>query len=131
MIYSKAVNGNSNEELAYSYIDTAPLTGINYYRLRQVDRDDKSMYSKIEQVIFSDASGVNVYPNPATSTVNIEAPEGSRISVYNIIGQRVTVPATGSGQLSVLDVSALAGGSYIIHILGVSGITGHRLAVIK
>jgi hypothetical protein len=132
MVYSKAINGNSHESLDYSYIDAAPLPGTNYYRLRQVDRDGKSAYSKIELVIFGSAPGVRVYPNPAANTVNVEASEGSEISVYNIIGQRITVPATGRGRLTTLDVSALSAGNYTIQVLdAASGTSSHKLSVIK
>jgi hypothetical protein len=132
IVYSKADGGNSNEKLAYSYVDAAPLSGTNYYRLRQVDRDGKSVYSKIRQVTFDAASGVKVYPNPATHTVYIEASEGSQVSVYNIIGQRMEVRTTGSGHLTTLDVSALSAGNYTIHILdAASGMSSHKLTVVK
>ena len=128
---SHAKNGNSHEKLAYSYIDAAPLSGTNYYRLRQVDFDGKSAYSNIEQVTFGTASGIRIYPNPATRTVTIEAAEGSKIAVYNMIGQRIAVPATRSNRLSVLDVSALAAGNYTIQVLDDSGISSHKFTVVK
>ena len=132
IVYSKAANGNSNGKLAYSYTDAAPLTGTNYYRLRQVDRDGKSEYSKIEQVTFGAAPGVKVYPNPAISTVNIEASEGSKVSVYNMVGQRMAVRATGSGRLTTLDVSALSAGNYTIQVQdNTSGMSSHKLTIVK
>lgn len=132
IVHSKANGGNSSEKLAYSYIDATPLPGINYYRLRQVDRDDKSAYSRIEQVTFEDRANVKVYPNPATRKVNIEAPESSKVSVYNIIGQHIIVPATGSGRLTTLDVSTLSPGNYTIRVLNTtSGISSHKLTVVK
>jgi hypothetical protein len=132
MVYSKAANGNSHESLNYDYTDVAPMTGINYYRLRQVDRDGKSVYSKIEQVTFGAGTGIRIYPNPATRTVNVEAPEGSQVVVYNIIGQRIEVPVTGSGTVRVLNVSGLSSGNYTIQVLDhVSGMSSHKLAVVK
>lgn len=132
IVYSKAEGGNSNEKLSYSYTDATPLNGTNYYRLRQVDHDGKSEYSKIEQVIFGAGSGVKVYPNPAVSTVNIEASEGSKVSVYNMVGQRMEVRATGSGRLTTLDVSALSAGNYTIQVLdNTSGMSSHKLTIVK
>ena len=132
IVYSKAANGNSSEKLAYSYVDAAPLAGTNYYRLRQVDRDGKSEYSKIEQVIFGSGSAVKVYPNPATSIVKVEAPEGSKIAVYNMVGQRVNVAASGSGRLTTIDVSALSAGNYTIQVLdNTSGMSSHKLTIVK
>lgn len=132
VVYSKAAGGNSNEKLSYSYVDASPLAGINYYRLRQVDHDGKSEYSKIEQVSFGTASGVKVYPNPAISTVNIEASEGSKVSVYNMIGQRMEVRSSGSGRLTTLDVSSLSAGNYTIQVQdNTSGISSHKLTIVK
>lgn len=53
--YSLAINGNSNRELAYTFMDKTMLSGINYYRLQQVDKDKRSSYSV---VISLDNSGV-------------------------------------------------------------------------
>ena len=132
IVYSKAANGNSSEKLAYSYVDAAPLSGTNYYRLRQVDLDGKSEYSKIEQVIFGSGSAVKVYPNPATSMVKVEAPEGSKIAVYNMVGQRMNVAANGNGNLTTLDVSALSAGNYTIQVLdNTSGMSSHKLTIVK
>jgi hypothetical protein len=139
MVNSKAVNGNSHENLAYSYIDAKPMQGANFYRLRQVDHDGKSAYSKIELVTFGAAAietveaapAIKVYPNPATNTVNIEAPEGSKVSVYNMAG-RMEVRATGSGHLTTLDVSVLRAGNYTIHIIdNASGMSSHKLTIVR
>lgn len=58
-------NGNSFEEIDYSFVDERPLTGRNYYRLRQVDFDGASSHSRIVSV---DQAGkvreVVAYPNP-------------------------------------------------------------------
>ncbi len=52
-------------EQQYLYNDNKPVFGVNYYRLKQVDKDGKFTYSKIVKVIVS-KSGVQylVYPNP-------------------------------------------------------------------
>ncbi|MFA6058858.1 MAG: T9SS type A sorting domain-containing protein [Taibaiella sp.] len=124
--------GNSTEKKFYSYTDSKPAAGLNQYRIAQVDIDGKRTTTGVQALYFNCATqSIKVYPNPATRTVNIEAPEGSKISVYNIIGQRIEVPATSSGHLSVLDVSALAAGNYTIHILDASGMSSHKLTVVK
>jgi len=60
--------GNYNSVLKYQFTDKAPLSGINYYRLRQVDFDGNS---RLSQVISASVSVENskakinrVYPNP-------------------------------------------------------------------
>ena len=52
----------------YQFMDTDPMSGLNYYRLRQVDFDDKFEYTDI--VAVNNAQDINVqtflYPNPTT-----------------------------------------------------------------
>jgi hypothetical protein len=44
--------GNTSEVTMYKFIDDSPLTGINYYRLRQVDFDGESDFSEIRALSF-------------------------------------------------------------------------------
>jgi hypothetical protein len=127
-----AAAGNSAEKKYYSYTDSKPAAGHNQYRIAQVDIDGKRTTTGVQSLYFDCAQeGIKVYPNPASHTVNIEATEGSKIAVYNMIGQRIAVPATNSGRLSILDVSALAAGNYTIHIQDASGTSSHKLTVVK
>ena len=52
-------NGTSNQQHTYSYTDFSPLTGINYYQLKQVDIDGReTVYPEIVSVKSSIMSGV-------------------------------------------------------------------------
>jgi hypothetical protein len=65
--------GNSTTAHSYDFIDEYPLTGSNYYRLRQVDIDGKSDYSSIEIVVFDKGiSDWKVWPNPARDEVYVD-----------------------------------------------------------
>ncbi|MBS1619373.1 MAG: T9SS type A sorting domain-containing protein [Bacteroidetes bacterium] len=61
--------GNTNEMQQYALTDRQPLSGINYYRLRQVDYDGKYEYSDIAAAEISTAAAITmtVYPNPAAA----------------------------------------------------------------
>jgi hypothetical protein len=58
-------NGTTNEQHVYSALDRNPLTGINYYRIKEIDRDDKFVLSKIITAQY-DNFEVHVFPNPTT-----------------------------------------------------------------
>ncbi|MEP7164959.1 MAG: hypothetical protein ABI741_09695 [Ferruginibacter sp.] len=45
-------NGNSNTHIAYVLTDNYPQLGVNYYRLKMVDKDGQFEYSKIVSVNF-------------------------------------------------------------------------------
>ena len=71
-IKTKADNGNSSTTLKYDYEDLQPFPGINYYRLKQVDKDGRYVYSKIITIYFIDRPSVQVFPNPAGEQVRIK-----------------------------------------------------------
>lgn len=124
---SKAVNGNSNSVLEYSFTDAKPFAGINYYRLKQVDKDGKSEYSKIVSVSFDNAQTVKVYPNPATSMVTVDATSVRSIGLYNVLGQIVNAPVTYGSSSHSINTSGLAKGSYTLRIVTDNGTTTQKL----
>lgn len=56
--------GEAESLTAYSFQDKAPLTGMNYYRLRQLDMDGSETLSKIVSVQNGSLNQVQLYPNP-------------------------------------------------------------------
>jgi hypothetical protein len=117
-----ASQGNSTTQQSYQAIDANPYRALNYYRLKQVDKDGHSVYSKIVSVDMSaNASdlSITVYPNPAGQTINIDfiSPRSmsSILSMYNaegtLIAKRYCTLITGLNHLS-WDVSHLSAGIY-------------------
>ncbi|MEO8471049.1 MAG: hypothetical protein ABI477_02610 [Chryseolinea sp.] len=69
-----AGNGTSNVEHAYSLIDSSPIYGRSYYRLKQTDYNRQFTYSKIAVVDYQGPrfANLNAYPSPSGgSTLNI------------------------------------------------------------
>lgn len=50
----------------YRFTDNAPVTGLNYYRLSQVDVDGKIRYLNIRKISIRANKSMEVYPNPVT-----------------------------------------------------------------
>jgi trimeric autotransporter adhesin len=69
------MNGLTSSNLGtYSYLDKAPLTGNNLYRLKLVDLNGSVTYSKVVTLRYDNASSlanISVYPNPAKNTLNL------------------------------------------------------------
>jgi hypothetical protein len=67
------VNGNGTSSQAHTYqaYDNSPFNGMNYYRIKQYDRDGKVSVSDTRslKMILQNYS-VSVYPNPARSDIN-------------------------------------------------------------
>jgi hypothetical protein len=94
--------GNSASLLHYSTIDSNPLQGTSYYRLKQVDFDGSNSVSKIVPVHFikdQKEFAFLLYPNPAAGKTNLSfynAPKGQTIdiTVYDISGKTIYTTAT-------------------------------------
>jgi hypothetical protein len=115
-------HGNSNVPKDYSFIDKTPITGTNYYRLRQVDFDGHSIFSKTVSVQFlSEDSLLNlIYPNPARTIVNIpinEFPFPSTVEIYSSTGKLVLQQDISTSNLYFsVNIQKLDPGIYLIKL---------------
>jgi hypothetical protein len=112
----------------YRATHTSPHTGVNYYRLKQVDTDGSVHYSEIVAVTFT--SGPHILlprPNPTNSHVQAELPEGMTagfsIAIADAAGRIVrTLPGFGNGDATVnVDVADLEAGSYTLLLVSGAG----------
>lgn len=80
-----AAAGNSTQKIKYSTTDPHPLPGINYYRLKQVEADDRFEYFVIRTACFGNEINIVMFPNPATDKVTIYLPGNSSAVILQII----------------------------------------------
>jgi hypothetical protein len=78
-------------ETNYSFFDSNPIAGKNYYRLKSVDYDAYFEYSKIILENWEGKRLISVYPNPADGwsiglTTNFTGRKGSIAEIYNNVG---------------------------------------------
>lgn len=65
-----AAAGNSKTAKNYKFLDQSPTTGDHYYRLKMVDLDGTTEYSKIiHQHIEKNSTKIALYPNPTSTGV--------------------------------------------------------------
>ncbi|WP_276498485.1 T9SS type A sorting domain-containing protein [Pontibacter litorisediminis] len=115
-------HGNSSIRLNYSFTDTNPAEGVNYYRLRQVDFDGTTETSKVVALQFKSmkqALGGNiakVYPTLAASEVNVSlALANAQVRVLDAKGRQVAEYSNASQNL-VVPVSHLQPGVYFVKV---------------
>ncbi|RYE14031.1 MAG: T9SS type A sorting domain-containing protein [Sphingobacteriales bacterium] len=79
------------------------------------------------------ANSVNVYPNPATSQINVEMPglAASAITVSNAIGQVVKKQVINASEKTVVDVANLGTGIYYVQIETAKGTVTKKVSVQK
>lgn len=63
--------GNSTTLQKYSYADTKPQTGKNYYRLKQTDFNGDFEYFDIIMVSFEESIEFSIFPNPSNGDFHI------------------------------------------------------------
>jgi len=125
-----APNGFSTTPLQYTYYDSKPLVGKNAYRIKQVDINNKAIYSDIKQVYFDGGVMPSLYPNPSADKVTVTAEKGSIITVYNVMGQKMTLNIETNGIYRVLDIRHLPDGHYTIQVSNANGTDSYKLTVL-
>jgi hypothetical protein len=134
------VNGNGSTTAAsqYSTTDNSPLSGANYYRLKQVDNDGKQTYSSTVSVNFSsiNAVGFSFYPNPvkAKIVVGIQSITSNKasISLINADGKTVRsmVLTNQNANTNVqFDVANIARGNYFLVLKDGASIKTNKVVV--
>lgn len=111
--------GYTSFEQQYNFKHAAPATGINYYRLKLVDKDGKFSWSSVCTVNFSGEAQILVYPNPFTKSVMLKGVNNlQKVQLFTIAGIDVTGAAVISRQLSQIKIetAALSPGNYILLI---------------
>lgn len=131
-----ALNGSGKNN--YQYNDLQPQKGINYYRIKQVDKDGASSLSKTVEVLFDGTTiSWSIYPNPIVNNIHIrwrETLTNVSLSITDMKGkliltqQYVTLLA---GQEQVIPTSTMANGIYMLTIQSNTGKQTQQIVVNK
>ena len=112
--------GTSTVKQHYRWIDTPPVPGLMYYRLRQVDGDGTFSYSEVRQVTL-DAGFESwaVAPVPASGQVTLISGRGmGRAEVFDVLGRlRFQCEVSHSGHTPI-PISNLESGRYLLRYAG-------------
>ncbi len=121
----------------YSFIDANPYHGLNYYRIKQLDRDGTINYSGIRTLSFAgNGSEIRTSPNPVNETLTIEMPGNSgtdvEIKLVNSTGVAVLNQTIGNTvrQASII-VEDIAPGLYTLIVVSAGSRYVERIVVIK
>ncbi len=132
-IGTKQAVGNSASDVNYLYSDPISISsGIIYYRIKSVDIDARSSFSKVVALRINGkaVSGLTVYPNPFTTDLKVELNADKEVSavlrVSNAAGQVVVnknVQIMKGNNVIVLssELSALNRGMYIVELITEEG----------
>ncbi|MFN0274860.1 MAG: T9SS type A sorting domain-containing protein [Chitinophagales bacterium] len=106
--------GSETTSAQYVFTDDAPMSGINYYRLKQVDASGKFTYSNIETAFINNTSQLFIYPNPASSTLHISQAEVDALLLITDVQGRVIEQLDFS---ETINISNLPPGIYSLKLI--------------
>lgn len=117
----------------YSFIDHHAKPGHNYYRLKQMDKDDRHEYTPVRNVYFSNGVfNVMAFPNPVADVLTIQindAEETGTIQLIDITGKEMIHLAFDAGSEDIkIAVNAIPAGAYTLLIT--SGMNRHQQKII-
>ncbi|MBL7962569.1 MAG: T9SS type A sorting domain-containing protein [Flavobacteriales bacterium] len=122
--------GTSVGVINYHLVDTRPLPGLSYYRLRQIDFNGAFAHSPIQAVYRSadtPLQPVLIYPNPTIGPLHVTMGEGldasMRIEMVDATG-RIVMQERPTDSILRMDASQLPSGFYHVRIVGPDGLLG-------
>jgi hypothetical protein len=113
--------GNSSSLLKYQYTDDQPLSGTNYYRLRQMDFDGKFSLSQVISVYFESGRRIVLAPSPAIDRLQIQLDEAPDTDaswwLYDYAG-RLIQSGTWAAETKQFDLDLLQmpSGTYVFRL---------------
>jgi hypothetical protein len=123
---TQTANGNGTISLNYLYEDNNPIGKKQFYRLKQVDLDNKGRLSQIVMITGDRPLSLGIgglYPNPSIKKLNaiINSPKTdvAELAMIDLSGKILSrrIENIGPGSNSViLDVADLPTGTYLLQV---------------
>jgi hypothetical protein len=125
-----SASGNNTNRHDYTTFDEAPLNRINYYRLKEVDIDNKFVYSDTRTVAFAKNNLVTVTPNPAKDFINIFLTKNNShpvtIQLLDINGRVISRQKTSEVSIKI-NVERLRWGTYFVKVIAGNNVSTQKV----
>ncbi|MFM7023086.1 MAG: T9SS type A sorting domain-containing protein [Flavobacteriales bacterium] len=135
--------GKSNQLIEYLARDQKPFEGVSYYRLRQVDFDGTTSYSKVVAVKTKSAAVANnslafiLYPNPGNGATflsfqNVREENSATVSMYDLSGKMLYSTLLNNiteGSQHTFDASNFPPGIYVVTVACNGNVSYQKLII--
>ncbi len=115
-----AVGSGAN---GYSYIDASAASGVNYYRIKSIDKTGVIAYSKIVSLTTNHLS-LTTFPNPAKDVLTIGGigvGKSYNAIIISVLGKQVSTSVVVGGNGTGINVKNLTAGVYLLELVGKDG----------
>jgi hypothetical protein len=100
-----------NSEMKYTFLHTKPSSGLNYYRITELDTDGTHDYSDIRSLYFGDNGfKITVYDHPSHN-VNISVTQECTMSIFDTNGHKINSIRLSANEKK--PILSLPSGTYI------------------
>lgn len=126
--------GDSRTRRFYNHEDTNPATGLNYYRLRQTDRDGISVSFPVVSINIASATENLIFPNPVdkAGVLTVRATDIQEVSLTDATARdilHVFPEKAASSVVLSLKPFELRGGVYFLKIRQSNNMLVRKLVV--
>lgn len=105
----------------YQYTDLNPLSGLAYYRLKQMDKDGRVRYSTVIAVNYSGTGGFELRVIPGSGLVGLIVPATitgkADVIIYDAQGRQLQRQTVAAGQQTLVLKSGSANNVYLIKVM--------------
>lgn len=123
-INSKMQINTNDYQLQYNYIDTKPLPGTSYYRIKVIGKDGYSNLSTVIQITNNFAEGTKIYPTLVqNNTVFVESDKNLKtvkMEFFDLSGNKISetdwVSLSGRQNVQVSKSGKLRNGTYVARL---------------
>lgn len=123
--------GNSVSTINYNFVDASPAVGVNYYRIKRMDKDGKFTYSEVRSLTFDVKGKVSITPNPATDKIVVTIPGNTkqlRATLYSNKGEKMGTFVI-TGETNRINLPGYAKGVYYVTIAGEDYSTTEKIVI--
>jgi len=114
-------NGTTSNQQTYIFTHSNPVSGLNYYRLKQQDFDGAFEYSETRVIHIEKASQIRIFPTLVSEEITVTRGANNEseltIYIYKMTGRQVLKQVLPAGVSSIeLNLSHLARSHYFIRL---------------
>jgi len=129
--------GTTAELQSYAFIDRNPFVGLNYYRLKQIDFDERFEFSDVINVSnFSQLNEIIISPNPASEVLHVDLStqleEATKVELINKFGQVIFETIKEKEERNFfLDLSSYSSGPYYLQVTQNNKVISKKIIIQK